>query len=92
MRNFRIDPARYESLKDLLLRSLRSYNETEAYQLARDAETVQGMYQDYQELSLSRQGLKRLYGLSLTMALLLALARRIPEAAAESRVRRVLPG
>jgi len=42
-------------------------------QLARDAETVQGMYQDYQELSLSRQGLKRLYGLSLTLALLLAL-------------------
>ena len=32
-------------------------------QLARDAETVQSMYQDYQELSLSRQGLKRLYGL-----------------------------
>jgi PAS domain S-box-containing protein len=42
-------------------------------QLARDAETVQGMYQEYQELSLSRQGLKRLYGLSLTLALLLAL-------------------
>jgi PAS domain S-box-containing protein len=41
--------------------------------LARDAETVQAMYQDYQELSLSRQGLKRLYGLSLTLALLLAL-------------------
>jgi PAS domain S-box-containing protein len=42
-------------------------------QLARDAEMVQSMYQDYQELSLSRQGLKRLYGLSLTLALLLAL-------------------
>jgi len=42
-------------------------------QLAKDAETVQAMYQDYQELSLSRQGLKRLYGLSLTLALLLAL-------------------
>jgi nitrogen fixation/metabolism regulation signal transduction histidine kinase len=41
--------------------------------LARDAETVQSMYQDYQELSLSRPGLKRLYGLSLTLALLLAL-------------------
>jgi PAS domain S-box-containing protein len=41
--------------------------------LARDAETVQRMYRDYQELSLSRQGLKRLYGLSLTLALLLAL-------------------
>ncbi|PWT72650.1 MAG: PAS domain-containing sensor histidine kinase [Proteobacteria bacterium] len=44
-----------------------------ARDLARDAETVQGMYRDYQELSLSRQGLKRLYGLSLTLALLLAL-------------------
>ena len=41
--------------------------------LARDAETVQAIYQDYQELSLSRGGLKRLYGLSLTLSLLLAL-------------------
>jgi two-component system, NtrC family, nitrogen regulation sensor histidine kinase NtrY len=41
--------------------------------LARDAETVQAIYQDYQELSLSRSGLKRLYGLSLTLSLLLAL-------------------
>jgi len=41
--------------------------------LAHDAETVHNMYQDYQELSLSRSGLKRLYGLSLTLALLLAL-------------------
>ena len=41
--------------------------------LARDAETVQSIYQDYQELSLSRSGLKRLYGLSLTLSLLLAL-------------------
>jgi len=42
-------------------------------ELAHDAEVVQTMYQEYQELSLSRQGLKRLYGLSLTLALLLAL-------------------
>jgi nitrogen fixation/metabolism regulation signal transduction histidine kinase len=44
-------------------------------ELARDAETVRRMYQDYQELSLpaSRQGLKRLYGLALTLTLLLAL-------------------
>ncbi|HUP95631.1 MAG TPA: ATP-binding protein [Burkholderiales bacterium] len=41
--------------------------------LARDAETVQGGYQDYQELVLSRRGLKRLYGITLTLALLLAL-------------------
>ncbi|HZP88128.1 MAG TPA: ATP-binding protein [Burkholderiales bacterium] len=41
--------------------------------LARDMSTVQTMYQDYQEISLARGGLKRLYGLSLTLALLLAL-------------------
>ena len=41
--------------------------------LARDADTVQAIYRDYQELSLSRSGLKRLYGLSLTLSLLLAL-------------------
>src|SRR5690606_15388301 len=42
-------------------------------QLARDAQTVQEAYRDYQELSLSRQGLKRLYGLTLTLSLALAL-------------------
>jgi nitrogen fixation/metabolism regulation signal transduction histidine kinase len=41
--------------------------------LARDAQTVQEIYRDYQELSLSRQGLKRFYALTLTLALLLAL-------------------
>ncbi len=41
--------------------------------LARDAEQVKAMYRDYQELELSRSGLKRLYGFSLTLALLLAL-------------------
>ncbi len=42
-------------------------------QLARDAETVQEIYRDYQELSLSRLGLKRIYGLTLTLTLLLSL-------------------
>jgi len=42
-------------------------------QLADEAETVQTGYRDYQELSLSRQGLNRLYGITLTLALLLAL-------------------
>jgi nitrogen fixation/metabolism regulation signal transduction histidine kinase len=42
-------------------------------QLARDAQSVQETYRDYQELSLSRQGLKRLYALTLTLSLLLAL-------------------
>ncbi len=42
-------------------------------QLAKDAERVQAGHQDYQELSLSRQGLTRLYSVTLTLALLLAL-------------------
>jgi PAS domain S-box-containing protein len=42
-------------------------------QLARDAETVQEIYRDYQELSLSRQGLQHLFALTLTLSLLLAL-------------------
>ncbi len=41
--------------------------------LAEDAEAVRTAYQDYQELSLSRLGLKRLYGLTLTLIMLLAL-------------------
>lgn len=41
--------------------------------LAKDAETVQEVYRDYQELSVSRLGIKRIYGLTLTLALLLAL-------------------
>ena len=42
-------------------------------ELARDAEAVQSGYREYQELALSRRGLKRLYGLTLTLTLLLAL-------------------
>ena len=42
-------------------------------QLAQDAELVQSGYREYQELTLSRRGLKRLYGLTLTLTLLLAL-------------------
>lgn len=42
-------------------------------QIAADAETVQAVYRDYQELSLSRLGLKRLYGITLTLSLLIAL-------------------
>ena len=41
--------------------------------LARDAAMVQEAYRDYQELSLSRQGLKRLYTLALTLSLGVAL-------------------
>ncbi len=42
-------------------------------QLARDAEIVQSGYREYQELQLSRRGLKRLYAITLTLTLLLAL-------------------
>ena len=42
-------------------------------QLAQDAEAVQAGYRQYQEMTLSRRGLKRLYGLTLTLTLLLAL-------------------
>jgi nitrogen fixation/metabolism regulation signal transduction histidine kinase len=41
--------------------------------LAADAEKVQAGYRDYQEISFSRQALKRLYALTLTLTLLLAL-------------------
>jgi nitrogen fixation/metabolism regulation signal transduction histidine kinase len=41
--------------------------------LARDAEAVQDVYRDYRELSLSRQGLKEIYILTLTLTLLLTL-------------------
>ncbi|MBI5937467.1 MAG: HAMP domain-containing protein [Betaproteobacteria bacterium] len=42
-------------------------------QLARDAREVEAAHSSYQELALSRIGLKRLYGFSLTLALALAL-------------------
>ncbi|MDH2916994.1 MAG: ATP-binding protein [Gallionella sp.] len=42
-------------------------------QLAADAETVQSVYGDYQQLSLSRVGLKRLYGITLTLSLLIVV-------------------
>jgi len=42
-------------------------------QLAADAETVQAVYSDYQQLFLSRIGLKRLYAITLTLSLLIVL-------------------
>jgi len=41
--------------------------------LVRNAESVQAVYRDYQELSLARQGLKRIYAMTLTLTLLLGL-------------------
>jgi PAS domain S-box-containing protein len=42
-------------------------------QFSTDAEIVQQVYRDYQELTLSRLGLKRLYGITLTLSLLIVL-------------------
>ncbi|MBS0335794.1 MAG: HAMP domain-containing protein [Proteobacteria bacterium] len=41
--------------------------------LAKSAESVEAVYSDYRKLSLSRQGLKRSYIVTLTLALLMAL-------------------
>ena len=41
--------------------------------LAGNAERVQEVYRDYQELSLGRQGLTRIYAMTLTLTVLLAL-------------------
>jgi nitrogen fixation/metabolism regulation signal transduction histidine kinase len=41
--------------------------------LASSAELVQEVYRDYQELSLGRQGLTRIYAMTLTLTVLLAL-------------------
>jgi PAS domain S-box-containing protein len=42
-------------------------------QLALEAEIIQSGYREYQELQLSRRGLKRLYAITLTLTLMLAL-------------------
>ena len=49
-------------------------------QIQADAETVQSVYRDYQELTLSRTGLKRLYGITLTLSLLVVLLTAISAA------------
>ncbi|WP_186411622.1 HAMP domain-containing protein, partial [Candidatus Propionivibrio aalborgensis] len=41
--------------------------------LAHNADRVQEVYRDYQELSLGRQGLTRIYAMTLTLTVLLAL-------------------
>ena len=41
--------------------------------LANDAQAVQLAYQEYQQIAVSRLGLKRIYGVALTLTLLLAL-------------------
>ena len=49
-------------------------------QIESDAETVRAVYRDYQELTLSRRGLKRLYGITLTLSLLVVLLTAISAA------------
>jgi PAS domain S-box-containing protein len=41
--------------------------------LARDAQAVQLAYREYQQIAVSRLGLKRIYGVALTLTLMLAL-------------------
>ncbi|MGB0126899.1 MAG: ATP-binding protein [Rhodocyclaceae bacterium] len=53
--------------------------------LARDAESVQEVYRDYQELSLGRVGLQRIYAITLTLTLLMALLAAIAVAIILSR-------
>ena len=47
--------------------------QTVPQQIARSAEAVEAAYRDYRELALSRQGLKRIYIVTLTLALSMAL-------------------
>ncbi|MDB5801359.1 MAG: Sensory transduction histidine kinase [Rhodocyclales bacterium] len=62
-------PSRHFSTDVLLLQILQPVPEN----LARSAESIQVLHQDYQELLLARQGLKRIYIITLTLGLLLAV-------------------
>jgi nitrogen fixation/metabolism regulation signal transduction histidine kinase len=52
--------------------------------LARSAEAVEAAYRDYRELALSREGLQRIYVVTLTFALLMALFVAVAVAATQS--------
>jgi nitrogen fixation/metabolism regulation signal transduction histidine kinase len=54
--------------------------------LARNAEAVEAAYRDYRELALSRDGLKRIYVITLSFALLMALFVAIAVAVTQSRL------
>ena len=53
---------------------------------ARSAEAVEGAYRDYRELALSREGLKRIYIVTLTFALLMALFVAVAVAVTQSNL------
>jgi len=61
-------------------RYLLQFSEVVPKQIQADAEAVQSVYRDYQELTLSRMGLKRLYGITLTLSLLVVLLTAISAA------------
>jgi nitrogen fixation/metabolism regulation signal transduction histidine kinase len=64
------------SSADLSLRAESRYLQVlqpVAQSLAQNAEIVRAGYQDYKELSLAREGLSRMYALTLTLALLLSI-------------------
>lgn len=54
-------------------------------QIARNANQVQQGFRDYQELALSRLGLRKLYGITLTLALILSVFAAVVVALALSR-------
>ncbi len=54
--------------------------------LARNAEAVEAAYRDYRQLALSREGLKRIYVVTLSFALLMALSIAIAVAVTQSRL------
>jgi len=54
-------------------------------QLSNTAEAVQNVYQDYQELSLSRESLKQVFSLTLTLVLMLAMLTAVSVAFVLSR-------
>jgi nitrogen fixation/metabolism regulation signal transduction histidine kinase len=75
-------PNKAMSLRVLALVNANSYsgasyilqfNQAVPRQIEDDAEMVQSVYREYQELTLSRLGLKRLYGITLTLSLLVVL-------------------
>jgi nitrogen fixation/metabolism regulation signal transduction histidine kinase len=55
-------------------------------QFGRSAEAVEAAYRDYRELAISREGLKRIYVVTLSFALLMALFAAVAVAVAQSNL------
>jgi nitrogen fixation/metabolism regulation signal transduction histidine kinase len=69
------DEARFLQLRDSVSPSF-----------ARSAEAVEAAYRDYRELAISREGLKRIYVVALTFALLMALFMAVAIAVTQSNL------